>query len=879
MTDGVTARSRVEEQTRVRRALLDNGYVPLANKDKMCVLPCWPSLKVDTDVLEAWADQLRYGATGVRVDGPMVVLDFDIDDAAMLDTIWGKLEPGLARLLDAAPLRFGGGDKFALFFRRAGKDGAPFGRMVSQGYAPPGSDVVMRVEVFDRGAPRQFGAYGPRSHGSDGTVETEYSWAGGWGLADAPLVALPEITLGQIKAVLDCASGAMLAAGWQYEVRTHSGVVDGRPQFDVPVDGVFVTDEFGEIEGVEALEEICAVDGPGVRLSASWLEGSSAVNTKRCIARLNAGDGRLQIWESAACSLHRPAGLDVRSKVAALGERLLVAAADAGVPQGEVGGADGGDGGTNVAPVSRLDQLLAAVPEGKRFFGDSPVDAGGSAEVVEDATGHSAFDAALQSLLDNWAMVTIGSGFAAPLGGTADDMLTLGGLTATMAPWCKVEARGKREPVEVNPAKTWLHHPQRKMAAGHRLMPWTHEPIAAGSDGRAWLNTYRPPAHNGAVAGGDIARARAVQAWQMFLAHLVPDAQERAWLEMWLAAKVAKPWVPNCAVVMVAETHGTGRGTLFDMLSAVLGDRHVRPVSSTELMGGSGQGQYTDWLADSILITCDELLAGDDAGGTMTWKRREVYERLKGLVDPRSRRVRIVRKGLPSYDTDVFASFLMATNNPNALPLAVQDRRFAIVKNTKVKLEVSDGGAIMAALREWRRSEGGFSDDFGGAIWTHLRAVAVDWDAVRDAPVWMLGRAEMLAANESDLDEIVGGVLADVPGDFILNEHLRSRIRLALEAGGLDHEIKNWWVRTQDMLARSNPTGWRRMAQRQDVQPREAGRKFVTVYIREDGIGEAAWDATVWSDRPTLWKRGADLNDRLSRLEGKMRERGLKVMD
>jgi hypothetical protein len=69
------------------------------------------------------------------------------------------------------------------------------------------------------------------------------------------------------------------------------------------------------------------------------------------------------------------------------------------------------------------------------------------------------------------------------------------------------------------------------------------------------------------------------------------------------------------------------------------------------------------------------------------------------------------------------------------------------------------------------------------------------------------------------------------------------------------------------------------MAQRQDVQPREAGRKFVTVYIREDGIGEAAWDATVWSDRPTLWKRGADLNDRLSRLEGKMRERGLKVMD
>ena len=81
------------------------------------------------------------------------------------------------------------------------------------------------------------------------------------------------------------------------------------------------------------------------------------------------------------------------------------------------------------------------------------------------------------------------------------------------------------------------------------------------------------------------------------------------------------------------------------------------------------------------------------------------------------------------------------------------------------------------------------------------------------------------------------------------------------------------------MLARSNPTGWRRMSQRQDVQPREAGRKFVTVYIREDGIGEDAWNDTPWGDRPALWKRGADLNDRLSRLEGKMRERGIKVMD
>jgi hypothetical protein len=868
--DAMTARERAAEQTEIRRRLLENGYVPLANRDKMCVLPGWPGIAVDAGVIDGWADQLRYVATGVRVEGPLVVLDFDIDDVAMLDEVWARLPVRIRRLLDRAPMRFGGGDKFALFMRRA--EGESVGYMISQGYAPPGSDRLMRVEVFGSGAVRQVGVYGAHSHAPDGSVARAYSWADGRGLVEVGLDALPEISVADVTVVLDAASTAMRDGGWTYEVVTRVGEVDGRPRFDIVEDAVFETQDHGEVVGIEALEALCDVGGPGVRLSCSWLEGPSAQNRSRCIARLNVGDGRLQIWESAGCVLHRPEGLDVRSKIEALGERLR-GEVDIGKATSDSVGGGGGGGG------SLFDHLLAAVPEDRRFFGDSPVADGGGAETVEDADGDEAFDTALQSLLDNWAMVTIGSGFAAPLGGTADDMLTLGGLTATMAPWCKMVARGRREPVEVNPAKAWLHHPLRKMAAGHRLMPWTDQALADGPDGRAWLNTYKPPSHGGQVVGGDVARGRAVATWNRFLEHLVPDAAERTWFEVWLAAKVQKPWIPNCAVVMVAETHGTGRGTLFDMLAAVLGDRHVRPVSSTELMGGSGQGQYTDWLADSVLVTCDELLAGDDAGGTMTWKRREVYERLKGLVDPRARRVRIVRKGLPSYETDVFASFLMATNNPNALPLAAQDRRFAIIKNTPVKLEDSEDGEIMAMLREWRREEGGFNNDFGGAVWGHLAGVAVDWDVVRDAPSWLVGRAEMLAANESDLDEVLGGVLADVPGDFILNEHLRARLRLALEAGGMEHEIKNWWVRAQDILSRSNGTGWRRMAQRQDVRPREVGRKFATVYLRVAGAGQEAWDATPWEDRPKLWARGADLNDKLSRVEGKMRERGLKVLD
>lgn len=865
---------QLEEQTRIRLRLLEGGYTPLANLNKVCVLKGWPGLKVDEGVIDGWSDQLRYMATGVRVDRDMVVLDFDIDHEEMLDAIWEALPARLARLLDSAPLRFGGGVKFALFLRRATGDGALFGRMVSQGYEPPEGGGLMRVEVFDAGAPRQFGVYGPRSE------DTVYSWAGGWGLADVPLAGLPTISVEDVRVVLDAASVAMRQAGWTYEVKTHEGSVDGRPRWDIPVDAVFQTEGHGEVVGVEALEALCDVGGSGVRLSASWLEGSGAVNTSRCIARLNAGDGRLQIWESAGCVLHRPVGLDVGSKVAALGDRLGRVTGGGG-GRGEPGGASGsGRDEAGGAGLSRLDALMASVDPDKMMFSGG----GGEGADGEDGAGAEVFDVALESLLRGWAWVAVGNGFAAPVGGTPDQMLTLGGLRNTMAPWCKMEKRNKRE-VEVNPADVWIKHGERVMVAGHRLLPWsTDKVVADDGDGQAWLNTYAPPAHaaGGLAAGAGAADGAADDVWLRFLAHLVPDARERGWFEMWLAAKVQRPWLPNCGVVMVAETHGTGRGTLFDVLGAVLGERHVSPVTSTELMGGGGQGQYTDWLADALMVTCDELLAGNDAGGSMEWKRRDVYERLKTLVDPRTRRVRIVRKGLPGYDTEVFASFLMATNNPNALPLAEQDRRFAILRNTDVKL-VDAAGGLHADLSAFRDGRAKFDAGFGGAIWRRLAGLMVDWDAVRDAPEWMVGRGDMLAANESDLEDLVRGVLDDVPGDFILNEHLRARLRLAVEAAGMTGELKNWWVRAQDMLSKRNTAGWRRMARRQDVMPRGAGggggRKFATVYYRVAGVGEAAWAETSLEDRAALWKRGGDVNDRLSRLESKMRERGISVAE
>jgi hypothetical protein len=855
-TEHRSRQERVAEQTAIRRALLKNGYSCFPCAGKTGQPHGWPSIVATEALVDEWADQFRWVSTAVHVGpGGLIGLDVDIDDAEVMTAFVESIPADLWEKLSRCPVRYGGGVKEMWLARlKVGESGRY--RDTTGSWGPAGADSGHKLEVWTQ-APKLLVLYGARSV-EGGEVTSEYSWLDGRGPCEVSVGELPEVGLGDIERLIAVAVEAMRGAGWDRLDIEPPGEA-GEKVADLHDGMRFVTAGFGEI-GLGELRELCAVVD-SVRMRG-WDSDETNKRTDRCLARLNDKDGRLQITDFHTGVVHREAeNYGLRQVVAGLGERLNRAAG------GGEGESEGGAG------MSRLEALAASVPAERRLFGGAGDGTGAGAEA--DADGADAFEAALQSLVDGWAWVTIGGGFAAPLGGTADQMLTLGGLKNTMAPWLRVEMR-KRTVVEINPADVWLKHPQRKMVAGHKLIPWTADPVAEDEYGQAWVNTYQPPRHLGTISEDGAGAGGAVADWSHFLEHLVPDARERAWFEMWLAAKVQKPWIPNCGVVMVAETHGTGRGTLFDMLMAVMGDRHVKPITSTELMGGAGQGQYTDWLADSLLVVCDELLAGNDAGGAMEWKRREVYERLKSFVDPRARRVRIVRKGLPGYDTEVYASFLLATNNPNALPLAEQDRRFAVIRNTSHMLADTE---VHEAVTRWRQDDQRFSDMFGAAVWRRLAGLPVEWAELRDAPGWMEGRQDMLAANESALDEVLAGVLADVPGNYVLGDHLRERIRLTLQASGMEGEIKNWWVRAQDTLSRRNGTGWRRMARRQDAQPRTAGRKFVSVFYRVDGPGEAGWTGMTLEQRAESWRRGADLSDKLSRLDAKVRERGLKIVE
>ena len=828
----MTREEEAQRQTDIRRALLANGYTPLANSDKRCMLKGWPRIDVTEELIETWSHQWAHRATGLRLENGLAAADFDIDDAEAMDEIINTLPDELWAKLEKAPKRAGKGAKEAWLFRAA----EPFTRSASRLFAKPGVDpeaedaVLYQLEVFGGESPRQFGAYGAHTIGPGGEIAVAYRWLDDWGPHKVPLDALPELTKDEVYDLCRHVTATLERLGWTPHQRSKDRNNAEPKVYDLTEDMVFDT-MAGEMTFAQLSDWVQG--GEPLRLSASWLDGPAARNKTRCIASM-APDGTLQIFETAGHQIHKPK------------QQQPFSASD------EV--------------AQRLEELRRQMERGGTLFGgsgkgDDPKASGAGGGEVDPM---SILEQAAGVLLRDFAFCPSEQKNILPIPTRGAGAMSLGNFRTLCAPLA-VSIKGPRGGVKtINPVEVWQKDPARINVIGTRFWPRSTAELVDVGDGLA-INTYRAVQHDAAPEG--------LEHWAAFLRHLLPDEGQRAWFEMWLAAKVQRPWAPNCGVIMVAKRQGTGRGTLFDMLRGLFGGRHVSSVTSMQLMGGAGQGQYTDWLENALLVTCDEVLGGDDGSGVMAWRRRETYERLKTLVDPRARSMQIVRKSVSNYEAEVYASFLLATNNINALPISREDRRFAVLTNAPVPLK--DAREAWAAVSAVRTQEG-FRAGFLAALWHHLAALPVDWDVVREAPMTS-GREEMLEANESDLEEILDRVLGELPGDFIESTDLRRRLGKKLEAEGLAGEIKNWWVRAQDLLKQDTRAGWARMPLRQRVTPEGAGERKATVYYRVDGPGIVGWGATAPAGRSALLALGNDLNATLTRAQAAFRERGWGV--
>lgn len=619
--------TKIEE---LRLQLLTNGYSPIRNMDKRTFMPAWPTVTLDEAEIESWTRKhSRHKATGLRVENGLCVIDFDVDDGETMEEITRAVIFAYPKLGGSDVLvRWGKGAKEAWFLRCD----ELFTRLHTRSFIRPGEtadDSTHRVEIFGGSSPRQFGAFGPHTlDEKTGEALVTYEWASYGGTEYSPatvkLEHLYEVEKKVLWDVIDIAERVLLARGWTVFERSKKGESAAGRVFDLTPEMVFECNDGGTYT-LDELRELAKRE-EGLRCSASWLEGPTAVNRTRCLVSL-ARSGNVAIWESMEGVTHMEQidqPVDYGPELDRIAEKLKEL------------------DDRRKKKIKTSDECLTAATKMMEAFAYCP--------------------ARKLSVVPLWAT-------------SMEDGYQMTPFRLTYLPNCMVEKGPRGGEKKINPVDIWMADERRITVEGLRMRPDQQRPTFK-EDGKEYVNVYSPPYHKQDV--GDF------RPGIRFIEHLLPNPEERHYFLQWLAFKLRYPHIPGPAIVMVAHaTFGTGRGTLAELMSRLFGKNYVRQLPFETFTGKTYQSQYNEWQSEALLVCVNE---SSEADGVSSYQNKvNTYEHLKEVVEVRQTMREIKLKGDRNYWALSSTSFLIFTNHIDALPIPEHDRRFCVMENGEPK--------------------------------------------------------------------------------------------------------------------------------------------------------------------------------------------------
>ena len=374
------------------------------------------------------------------------------------------------------------------------------------------------------------------------------------------------------------------------------------------------------------------------------------------------------------------------------------------------------------------------------------------------------------------------------------------------------KALGPKDGVRrVNPVDVWLSNPDRILIQGLRMRPDRECPTFEDEDGNVWLNTYRPPnlgeAREGEPSGG-----------RDLMEQLLPDERERKWFTQWLAYKMLYPHVPGPAVIMVARDFGTGRGTFAQLLKRMFGERYVVSVPFKIFAGLNYQSQYNDWGLDALFAIVNESSAFGEQSPHRA--RHDVYEHLKETIEPRAEERLYIRKGEGATRAVASTSCIIATNNPDVIPLPPDDRRFAVLTNGRPR-----DPAFWDHVNAWmlkRENIAAFAQWLGDVDLSTYDPYA--------PPIDTFAKAEMSSYNLTALDRLLREAL-DIMDGFFVPEQVLVKMNEIKMRDGVD--LPDAWkeVSKRQMRKIAHVV---RYGNKRKVSPTIGGRRYDVLHMDRD---------------------------------------------
>lgn len=607
------------DRTPLRLKLYENGFTPLANRRKMCLLKEWNSLTVTPDLINSreWARSKSFSDTGIRC-GDVVALDWDIDDKDLLNDLLDQIvEQGIVP--ESPFVRIGMPPRELWVYRTSEKIGKrTTGHFMPKDAGPDHKGFA--VEVLGAGC--QFAAYGQRDD------VTDYSWPVE-SLVDVQYKDLPEITKAQADAVKDFAVAFFERNG--LERKSPAGGTDEgyTHAYDLTQDMVFDVHDMGSMTVAEIEEALQhSPDGEVLRCkvdalrptTGSWAGMISLVNGQVCLS------------DHGTYTSHFPVEADTDAALARLG--ALLAERFPEVVEPKAPDLDLDENTPDPDPAKMLDENIQRA---LRLYVYS-VDLDQVFDIRRPRTGMKVEH--FRNANRQFYEVKLG-----PKGGEVRTWL-----------WDQ-----------------WMEHPRKVIVRTVALRPDMPWPVFE-EDGEYHLNTYRPlelPDHGDPRVG-----------WA-FIENLLPIPEERKFFCQWLSYKFRHPDVRGPGVIMVAhDQYGTGRGSLVALIRAMVTEPLVRTIDFATLSGKTYQSQYNEWLVDSIFAVVNEAKESTPNLSSWQ-TRNNAYEHLKSIIDPGEHHTEVMRKGGKNGPGRTYCSILVLTNHMDSVVLPHNDRRLAILENGK----------------------------------------------------------------------------------------------------------------------------------------------------------------------------------------------------
>lgn len=331
----------------------------------------------------------------------------------------------------------------------------------------------------------------------------------------------------------------------------------------------------------------------------------------------------------------------------------------------------------------------------------------------------------------------------------------------------------------------------------------------SNDNGKIFLNTFHPDTMVDMPEEYSQRDLKNIQIMRDFFMVQFPDAKEREYVMEYFAWIIKNPGKRINYALIIHGCPGSGKTILSEMFRCILGDANVGAVSNSDL-----QSNFTKWAEGDIVKFVEEVSVVGHG-----------YDILNGIKDKITNPIISVRRMREdSLKVRNTASYVMVTNDPAALPIDDNDRRYLVVasqfqdkKRDLMPFMKAEPNFFKRFDRAFRQSAGAMRKWF--SEWQFRKGFHPDGG---HAPMDTVARERMMELSKDDFTDALLSCIHEKETKNVCKEVVFMPSLMKY----MEREIANFKPPTKRSMARKmEAAGYYRVSPTHDGQVRIDGMK------------------------------------------------------